>query len=115
MNATGILAPGASVGTFLASSAIFTDATFAVEVDRTTTTADKMIVPGLVDLLGTSLTLIVTSVAVGGYDAWVAQITNGKTLRSQDADDDGFSNLQEFLFGTSPMAGNGSLKSPVAP
>ncbi len=50
-----------------------------------------------------------TSTTVAGYDAWSAQITNGKTLRTQDADDDGFTNLQEFLFGSDPMASTGAL------
>ncbi len=53
-------------------------------------------------------TLHVTS-GPAGYDAWSAQITNGKTLRTQDADDDGFTNLQEFLFGSDPMASTGAL------
>ena len=44
-----------------------------------------------------------------GYDAWKTQITNGKDLRTDDADDDGLTNLQEFLFGTSPIAATGSL------
>jgi autotransporter-associated beta strand protein len=43
------------------------------------------------------------------YEIWKSQITNGLDARGQDADGDGFSNLQEFLFGTPPMAGNGSL------
>jgi hypothetical protein len=55
---------------------------------------------------GTSLVLTIVS---GGYDSWKTQITNGRTLRTDDADDDGFSNLQEFLFGTNPMAGTGPL------
>jgi autotransporter-associated beta strand protein len=49
--------------------------------------------------------------ATGGsaYDTWKAQITNGLNLRTDDADGDGFLNIQEFLFGTSPIAGNGAL------
>jgi fibronectin-binding autotransporter adhesin len=54
-------------------------------------------------------TLTVTTGSANGYDSWSAQITNGETLRTQDADDDGFTNLQEFLFGTDPMVGNGTL------
>jgi autotransporter-associated beta strand protein len=46
-----------------------------------------------------------------GYDSWKTQITNGKDARAEDADDDGFTNLQEFLFGTDPMASTGSLTS----
>ena len=48
-------------------------------------------------------------VQVAGYDTWKTQITNGLNLRTDDADGDGFNNLQEFLFGTSPIASNGSL------
>lgn len=43
------------------------------------------------------------------YDLWKSVITNGLQQRTDDADADGFTNLQEFLFGTSPVAGNGSL------
>lgn len=51
-----------------------------------------------------------TATAAGSpYDTWKAQITNGQDLRTDDADGDGFNNLQEFLLGTSPIAGNGSL------
>jgi autotransporter-associated beta strand protein len=56
----------------------------------------------------TTGTLTLATVA-GGYDSWATQITNGKDGRAEDADDDGFTNLQEFLFGTSPIANNGSL------
>jgi autotransporter-associated beta strand protein len=52
-----------------------------------------------------------TVVTASGYDTWKTQITNGLNLRTDDADGDGFTNLQEFLFGTSPIAGNGSLVS----
>ncbi len=48
------------------------------------------------------------------YDTWKTQITNGLTDRTQDADGDSFTNLQEFLFGTSPIAGNGSLVTTAA-
>ncbi len=45
------------------------------------------------------------------YDLWKSQITNGQDGRTQDADGDGFTNQLEFLFGTSPIAGNGALLS----
>ncbi len=56
--------------------------------------------------------LVVGAGGGDGYDDWAAaNITNGMTGRSQDADGDGLSNLQEFLFGTDPMAATGSLSS----
>lgn len=40
----------------------------------------------------------------GPFDAWAAQITNAANRdRTLDADGDGFSNLHEFLFGSSPV------------
>ncbi len=57
------------------------------------------------------------SVIPGGasaYTTWAAQITNGLNLRTDDADGDGFNNLQEFLYGTSPIAGNGALVSTTS-
>ncbi len=52
---------------------------------------------------------LTASAAGSPYDTWKSQITNGLNLRTDDADGDGFNNLQEFLFGSSPVAGNGSL------
>jgi autotransporter-associated beta strand protein len=59
---------------------------------------------------GNNLELVVTATtAASAYDTWASQITNGLNLRTDDADGDGLSNLQEFLFGTSPISSNGSL------
>ena len=50
------------------------------------------------------------TLALSPYEAWAMQITDvNKRGRSDDADGDGFINEQEFLFGTSPIAGNGAL------
>jgi autotransporter-associated beta strand protein len=59
---------------------------------------------------------LLTVIAGGGspYESWAAQITNGLDLRTDDADADGFTNLHEFLFGTSPIAGNGALVTATA-
>jgi autotransporter-associated beta strand protein len=53
---------------------------------------------------------VVKIVNGGGYDDWALQITDeNQRGRGDDPDGDDFTNLQEFLFGTSPIAGNGSL------
>lgn len=64
---------------------------------------------GALQVDGSTVKLMVTAAAPGGYDSWKTQITNGQDQRDQDADADGFTNLQEFLFGTSPIASNGAL------
>ncbi len=51
---------------------------------------------------------------VAGYDTWAGSpdgygLTGGAADRSADPDGDGFTNIQEFLFGTSPIVGNGTL------
>lgn len=57
-----------------------------------------------------------TATAAGtDFDTWAAQISDPEQRgREDDADGDGFTNLQEFLLGTSPVAGNGSLVSTTA-
>jgi hypothetical protein len=60
----------------------------------------------------------VTGPPAGSYDAWAGSpdgygLTGDNALRGADADSDGFTNIQEFLFGTSPVAGNGTLVTSV--
>ena len=50
--------------------------------------------------------------STGGYDSWASQITDvNKRGRGDDADGDGFTNLQEFLFGKNPNVTDGSLST----
>jgi hypothetical protein len=54
--------------------------------------------------------LLVSGGATNPYDTWAAQIPDtNQRGRGDDPDGDGFSNGEEFLFGSSPVAGNGSL------
>ena len=57
---------------------------------------------------GTAVLTVTTGPSLS-YEDWALVITNGMTLRAEDADGDGIPNLDEFLFGTSPIASNGSL------
>ena len=61
-----------------------------------------------------ALNATVDDFGVGGatnpYDIWAAQIADtNQRDRGDDPDGDGFNNGEEFLFGSSPVAGNGSL------
>ena len=56
----------------------------------------------------------VSAPPAGGYDTWAGSpdgygLTGDNAMRGADPDGDDFTNLQEFLFGTSPVAGNGTL------
>lgn len=125
-----------TAGTLSISSASLADAadvritTATGVIDLTTSTTDvidELIVDGSPELPGVygatgsgaqfersyitgNGTLTVTTGVPIGYNSWAnTNITNGLKLRTQDADADGFSNHQEFLFGTNPMANTGSL------
>ncbi len=51
-------------------------------------------------------------VVASGYDSWAAQIPNAADRdRTDDPDSDGFTNLQEYLFGSNPNLSDGSLVS----
>ncbi len=51
----------------------------------------------------------------GGYDAWIATYPGlSDTSRAGDPDQDGLSNGQEFLFGTSPASGSGAFLLSVS-
>lgn len=65
--------------------------------------------PGFTAFTLDSNGFLATATSVPPYDAWKSQITNGLNLRSQDADGDGLTNHQEFLFGTPPVVPGGSL------
>ncbi|MEO5712906.1 MAG: autotransporter-associated beta strand repeat-containing protein [Luteolibacter sp.] len=56
--------------------------------------------------------ILTLSGSASAYDSWASVIANpADRTRTADPDGDGSTNLQEFLFGSSPVAGNGSLVS----
>lgn len=61
---------------------------------------------------GTGVLTVTTGPITDPYIAWSSVIPNPADRdKADDADGDGFSNLQEYLFGTSPIANTGSLST----
>ena len=61
-------------------------------------------------LTGTGRLQVTVGPSNNAYDAWSEQIADEtKRGRGDDPDADGFTNIQEFLFGTSPIESTGSL------
>ncbi len=59
---------------------------------------------------GTGILTVTTGPVTDPYELWSSLIPDeNERDRSDDPDGDGFTNLEEFLFGTSPIANNGSL------
>lgn len=59
---------------------------------------------------GTGVLTVTTGPVTDPYTLWAAVIPNAADRdKTDDPDGDGFTNLEEFLFGTSPVANTGSL------
>ncbi|MEO5914775.1 MAG: autotransporter-associated beta strand repeat-containing protein [Luteolibacter sp.] len=71
--------------------------------------------PGIIQtarIKGNGLLVVTAGPETDPYAVWSAQIPNaGQRARTDDPDGDGFTNLQEYLFGTSPTASTGSLST----
>lgn len=66
-------------------------------------------------LEGTGTLLVVTGGVANPYNAWSAQIANPDDRdRTDDPDGDGFTNENEYLFGTSPVTNDGSMVQAVS-
>jgi autotransporter-associated beta strand protein len=61
---------------------------------------------------GTGVLTVTTGAVTDPYPLWAAVITNPADRdKTDDPDSDGFTNLQEYLFGTSPIAPTASLST----
>jgi autotransporter-associated beta strand protein len=83
-----------------------------VRVPRGTYVPQDSVTPGIRTpyLIGTTGSLVVlTDDFPTAFDSWASSLPPEKNGRQDDADDDGFTNLQEFLFGTSPTTPTPSL------
>ncbi|MES2438300.1 MAG: autotransporter-associated beta strand repeat-containing protein [Verrucomicrobiota bacterium] len=61
---------------------------------------------------GTAVLTVITNPGTDPYALWSAAIGNPSDRdRTDDPDADGFTNVQEYLFGTSPVANTGSLST----
>ncbi len=60
-------------------------------------------------LIGTGSLVVLSDAYPTAFDSWASTLPAGKQGRQDDADGDGFTNLQEYLFGTLPQSANPSL------
>lgn len=65
--------------------------------------------PNTSPLLLGSGTLLVLTTAASPFDDWAAGLPEGQRTRESDPDGDGFSNIEEFLFGTDAALNTGAL------
>ncbi|MEO5912818.1 MAG: autotransporter-associated beta strand repeat-containing protein [Luteolibacter sp.] len=60
-------------------------------------------------LTGTGSLVVLSDAYPTAFDSWASTLPPGKQGRQDDADGDGFTNLQEYLFGTLPQSANPAL------
>ncbi|MEO5913180.1 MAG: autotransporter-associated beta strand repeat-containing protein [Luteolibacter sp.] len=83
-----------------------------VQVLRGTYVPQGSATPGIQTprLTGTTGSLVVlTDTFATAFDSWASTLPAGKRARQDDADGDGFTNLEEFLFGTAATSPDPSL------